>query len=424
MSFVQKAKPEDVVYLLILLFLPTQFGKHFWPSFSYVSGIRVDYLSPTLYFTDVLIFVLFILVFIKSFQNGLFKTIKKNRTLSIHLSLILAFLILSSLVSGNISRSLYGLIKLCEIIFLGFFTYYKLNKIRQEFVLAVIAAGIVFESALSIFQYVFQSSLGGLFYFLGERAFSGQTPGIANVSIAGDLILRPYGTLPHPNVLAGYLLFFMTILLFNIKFKRAVDYYFLASIILGTFSLFFTFSRFAIVLWIFTFIIYIFLKTKLSLARISLVFSSIILSISIIFYIYSPFYLRFAQSSFSEESFMVRKEILIDGISLFLKNPVLGNGLNNYLSGFISINNIFLLQPVHNIFILILIQVGIIGLVYSIWFLYLIFKNIIRKSIYIKLIFFYVILIGLLDHYFLTLQQGQLMLGFLMGFILNKNGKN
>ena len=42
---------------LIVFFLPSQLGLHFWPSFSRAAGIRLDYLSPTLYFVDLLLLV-------------------------------------------------------------------------------------------------------------------------------------------------------------------------------------------------------------------------------------------------------------------------------------------------------------------------------------------------------------------------------
>ena len=47
-------------YLLILL-LPTQLGKHFFFSFSFVSGVRVDYLAPTIYAIDFLLGLLLLL---------------------------------------------------------------------------------------------------------------------------------------------------------------------------------------------------------------------------------------------------------------------------------------------------------------------------------------------------------------------------
>ena len=52
---------HQVLFLLLLILLPTQLGYHFWPNWSFVFGIRSDYLAPTIYFTDILFF--FVLIF-------------------------------------------------------------------------------------------------------------------------------------------------------------------------------------------------------------------------------------------------------------------------------------------------------------------------------------------------------------------------
>ena len=46
------ARTEKIALFLFLLAIPTQLGRHFWPEWSRVVGIRVDYLSPTLYLVD------------------------------------------------------------------------------------------------------------------------------------------------------------------------------------------------------------------------------------------------------------------------------------------------------------------------------------------------------------------------------------
>src|SRR3989344_9415701 len=53
-------KHFSLFFYLLILFLPTQLGRHFWPNFSFVSGIRIDYLSPTLYATDIFILLIFV----------------------------------------------------------------------------------------------------------------------------------------------------------------------------------------------------------------------------------------------------------------------------------------------------------------------------------------------------------------------------
>ena len=39
---------------LLVLLSPSQLGIHFWPEWSLVDGIKIDFLSPTIYFTDLL----------------------------------------------------------------------------------------------------------------------------------------------------------------------------------------------------------------------------------------------------------------------------------------------------------------------------------------------------------------------------------
>ena len=439
MSSVRKTRLEEFIFLLILLLLPTQFGKHFWPNFSYISGVRIDYLSPTIYLTDVLIFVLLILVFIKSFKNSLLKSLKKNRTIAKHLLFITLFITINILFSKSFLPSLYGAIKLIECIFFALFTFFKIKKIKTETLLTVFSTGIIFESLLSIAQYIRQESLGGIFYFFGERTFSGLTPGIANVSINGELILRSYGTFSHPNVLAGFLLIILTYILFNLNFKKIITSFYLCAVILGTVALLFTFSRIAILFWVLSVFIYVFsrIPPRARLARLAAkrafggksdfkykisLLSILVLTVLVSFIFYSPFYLRFIQSSFFEDAFVLRQKLIISGFEQFLKNPIIGAGLNNYFSNIVTRGNVFIFQPAHNIYLLTLIQTGIFGFCYFIWILHKTFSSVIKdKSLYLKLIFFYIILIGLFDHYFLTLQQGQLLFAYFMGVFLSRH---
>ena len=59
-------KAENFLLILFLLLIPTQLGKHFWPDWSSVLGIRIDYLSPTLYLVDI---VWLVWVMVKTITN-------------------------------------------------------------------------------------------------------------------------------------------------------------------------------------------------------------------------------------------------------------------------------------------------------------------------------------------------------------------
>ncbi len=49
-----------LLFSLLLVFLPTQLGYHVWPDWALVLGRRIDYISPTLYATDILIVLLLV----------------------------------------------------------------------------------------------------------------------------------------------------------------------------------------------------------------------------------------------------------------------------------------------------------------------------------------------------------------------------
>ena len=112
---------------------------------------------------------------------------------------------------------------------------------------------------------------------------------------------------------------------------------------------------------------------------------------------------------------------------MFEKNPVLGVGLNNFYNNLNPFSEkIFLIQPVHNIFILVLSQTGIIGFLFLLSILILGFVKMIKlktnKPKYLFCLFFSVCFLGMFDHYFLTLQQGQLLFTiFLATTLLDKS---
>src|ERR1035437_7520739 len=100
-------KISKIFFYLLILFLPTQLGKHFWPNFSFVYGLRLDYLSPTIYLTDILILVIFIFS-LKRFLAWL-KNIQKKQLLVFVLILISFSLGLAN--AKNYWAGIYGIIK-------------------------------------------------------------------------------------------------------------------------------------------------------------------------------------------------------------------------------------------------------------------------------------------------------------------------
>src|SRR3989339_1317077 len=96
---------NNTLLFLFFILLPTQFGKHFFLPFSFLSGVRVDYLAPTVYLTDIFIFILLIINLKSIFQ------FLKNR----YILLILALLLVNVIFSRSLNLSFYRLIKYLEV---------------------------------------------------------------------------------------------------------------------------------------------------------------------------------------------------------------------------------------------------------------------------------------------------------------------
>lgn len=409
---------SDVIFYLIILFLPTQLGKHFWPTFSYISGIRIDYLSPTVYLTDILIFSLFATWLISIFKNRKEILNIKNKIVNIKWILLVIFLLIGIALSKSPLNGLYGFFKLLEFIFLGL--YISKSILRLEILTTIFSIGILFESLLAIIQFLQKSSIGGILYFFGERTFTSDTPGIANAVLNGELVLRPYATFPHPNVLAGFLLIAMTIIMFG---DRKFLYVFVLAI--GTIALFLTMSRVAILLWLLVVGLWFIRKSYILHLTSSIRLLVVLVLIGSIgsIIVLSPISSRFTNFSLTDESIVMREQLLSSSLEMIKTHPIFGVGLHNFLINLPDVQkpqgSVYSFQPVHNIYLLVLVETGIVGFTFFVWLFLKTYQRVESSKLKVQgyILISIVLVLALFDHYFLTLQQGQLLLTFVLGFL-------
>lgn len=402
---------ERIAFYLLLATIPIQLGKHFWPDFAFVQGIRVDYLSPTLYISDVA-FILLFLASISSIWKKLLFVVKRPLFITLAIALLI-----SSFLAFQPLAAFFGVIKFFEFFYIGFFVSQKLERQNFETALFFLILGGMVQVAISIMQFVSQSSIGGVFYFLGERTFSASTPDIALFHWGDQLLLRPYGTFPHPNVLGFYLLVVFVLLLISPQ-KGGKYFIFLKIVILAVLivGIILTFSRIVIALLLFSLVVSFamrFLKIKrkaLPLAITSVVLLPLLIILAI----------RLLEQNVVRDV-MLRLELLKLSAFIFQKSPIFGIGLNNFFYHEVTFQKTLtpvFLQPVHNIFVLWVVQTGMIGAGILIVFL----KKLLsfaKKPLY-KVLIVIVLIVGLFDHYLITLQQGQLMLSLLVGFVFSR----
>ncbi|MBI2196162.1 O-antigen ligase family protein [Candidatus Daviesbacteria bacterium] len=387
---------ERVLLFLVVLFLPTQLGLHFWPGFSFIYSLKIDYLSPTLYFWDLLVVGL-LLVWI----------LRKPKVNKVALNLFLFFLLTlgaSLLGAANIGA---GLVRLEQYMLAGFFGIFLASQDLKSLLGKIylpLVLGIIGESLLAILQVIKGETLG--LWILGERTFSLSTPGIAKFDFYGWQFLRPYGTFPHPNALAGFML--VAVILVSFWGAKRARMTLLITTVLAGLTIFLTVSRTAILAG---FIIFVVL-----LKRKWLIF------VTIITFILSPvlFTRFFSLLNFDNLTLLRREELVGTAWQIFLKHPVFGVGLNNFIptvASDLTVGPSRFLQPVHNIFLLSLSETGLIGLIGLISLIgFPIFRFLklhpIPYTLYPWLI---IIFLGMFDHYFLTLPQGYRLLFLVWG---------
>jgi hypothetical protein len=391
-----KVKLSEKLLGLLILLIPTQLGKHFWPDFSLIYGLRIDYLSPTLYLTDVLIVLILFLWVVEE---------KPKIKLSFWAMLGGFALLLGIISSTNFEVGVYKLVKLFELVGLGY--YVCRVKSSWTIILRFLPWALVYTSLIAIVQFCQQSSLNNWFWLLGERPLSVIVPGIALENLGGSLFLRPYATFSHPNSMAGLLLVGLISTLFTFK-KIRFFWGYLGLILWGIF-LSFSYSAWLVGVAILG-LYFLFGKKKKSLFATGFLTTGLVV-------------LGFTQ--ISSQSVIERWQLMLAAFSMIKDNFFFGVGLNNFIvrlpEYWVPISY-RLWQPVHNFYLLTFAETGIVVFVLVIIF----FAKTARKllagknySLFLALVA--ILLLGFFDHYWLTLQQNQILLSLILGLSWQKN---
>lgn len=401
------------LYIFIFSFLiVSQLGKHFFFNFSYLSGIRIDYLAPTLYLSDLLSapIIFFTLVHLFYKRASAYKW-------RLHTILFIVFLLILFLINFSFSLSkplwIYGFVRCIQFLILFIFFRHQGNRkgIYSAVVWGILLGGF-FELFLSMSQLSARHSLQGAWYYLGERSFSIFTPGIAKAYFLGREFLRPYGTFSHPNSLGGFYLLVFTFALTQRRITHPVIK--IALLFVSSALVLVSFSRTAIMGYVLVSILY-FVRTFATcktcfFAKVTIGFFLILFALGI---------------SGDLNSFKKRTDFVEKSISIISQRPFTGTGIGGYLIAqhqypqkFVP----FFEQPVHNIFLLIIAQLGVPLTL-------LLFVSIFRK-IDIRnrgweffLPFLCILITGNVDHYWITLQQNILVLAVISGILFSYEKK-
>jgi hypothetical protein len=449
---------ERFLFYFLFFAIPFQTRKIFYYSGWYFN----EWQSVSLYFTDLVLFILFILwgwqnlkfnkfsIFNFNFSNK-FQIINYKIFLKSDFYLVL-FLIAALISVKNSSNFLIGSflwLKFVEFsIFYFYLKIYAIKKFNLVIVLYALIFGGVFQAIIAIAQFLKQGSLG-LTYF-GESFLGTNINGVASFFISsGEKIIRSYGTTPHPNILAAYLLLALVAFYFVYVFNRIninsnIMHYVLEKFWWGWYSVLlfgflFTFSRTVIFLWAVGFLGFaatVFLKQKIKLKFYDLSYKNMSYIFFVTLIVCTVFGILFfpeiqARLNLSSNDEAVQLRVFYNEESLKGKISLFGIGLGDFTSWLMEQNpNLlsYVYQPVHNIYLLVYKEIGVIGFVFFLLFIKGLLYEFIKQARMLKKQDYYfifltiimtgsVLIIGLFDHFLLTIQQGRFIFWLSLAFL-------
>ena len=421
---------EKIFFYLLIFCLPFQTRKIIY---QWGDGFN-EWTTAYLYLTDILLILIFLFWVWRIREHRFLKEFKIFQ-LKNHGFWLLGFLIVSliSLIQArNLSLGFYSWFKLLEFIGLFFYLKYNYREIFNFKRLAqvLVASGLI-QSIIAISQFTIQKNLG--LRFLTESPLGTGINGVAKFIVNDLTFIRVYGSLPHPNVLAFFLLislFFLYFLWLEKKYSFAKNIFFFFIFIIMLFALGLTFSRAIIAIFILTslfYFIFVFCKARKSKDK---ELSKKIILIFLLFVIFCSLFIIFAfpelfsRFSISPEEQSVTLRLFYNQFtySVIQECPLIGIGIGNFvweMKDALDLLSDWIHQPVHNVYLLIASETGLLGLFVFLMFLYQLLRKFKEINYLLLFIVFCILFISLFDHFFWTLQQGQLMFWLIIGLMFS-----
>jgi hypothetical protein len=450
--------------LIVVFFLTFSFNvrKVFLTPYSFLNGRFNEYMTISFSWADLLMLAIIIIyttkLIISQVINSYYtspgqeivgeKSFNNVSRETLFLLIFLAWVGISIFWSQYKPIAIYRFLSFAEILL---FAIVAVNNLRNRHWLKIAVFALVlnglFQSFLGIAQFIHNGSLG--FHFLGESIIGPNIDGVAKIIISGEKHVRVYGTFPHPNILAGFLLIPLFLILGEIisRFNRVSHETFLAylpdwllrTILLPvTLAFGMSLSRSAFLGLLAGLAIY-FLRIPLS--RLPIKMDKANLSKIVLLVAASAIVLILLinnTSFFSNQSFKERQLYKIVSYETISRHAITGVGVGQFV-----LNEFFLhpnlatwqYQPVHDAYLLIFSELGFVGFIFFLLWIFSIMKwgndkNIGNTGVLLTFSVYYCIMFSFLvisffDHYFWDIRQGTVIftLPLIIFYVELKKGK-
>jgi len=437
----------EKLLLLLLFLLPFQTAYIYREVFE--NGFKVQYATGALYATELLLmmtlifFIVDAVVNIKRLRKRIRFRFTRDRLFVAALLITLLYGFASILWAGDKQVAFEHAVVLLEGSVLGLLIL--VSNTKTSTLIKAFLLGSAVSACIGIAQVIFQQTISSS--LLGLSHYDIAAGGTSIVG-AGTRWLRAYGTFPHPNIFGGWMAVSLVLSLHLLFSKKIKDVYAYAGIALFFSGLFLSFSRSA---WIAAFTVVVFvlvremkkyyvisrdpstLRSSTRTRLLGMTFFRVFLLLSTLSFFFTALFHSLLTSrvminnTYETKSVSERVEGYAYAVDYILSNSVLGSGVGNYTLAIFSHTHGYPkwdFQPVHNVFVLILAEWGIVGL--ALWLLCGVcwlrwmwgvtpYKEEDSLRLFaISLLVIYM-LIALFDHYLYSLYPGVMVSGVIFG---------
>jgi len=395
---------------IFLLALPFSLRVVFATPFTYMAGYFSEPMSFAFYLSDILLLISLLFYLLSQLAGELRPKITRPYTLWLLIGLIFLVLEINCLTAIYPPLAAFWLLRTLAGILLVFLLGEKLLPLVS--ICKWLVAGGIIQSIIAIGQFIWQSSLG--LKILGENPLSTSMTNIAKIPFRTITLLRAYGTLPHPNLLAAFLAICLLLGIY-LYLRRELNLFWLFIISLG---LLLTFSRAVIFGTLVLLIIGYFTSGRSGNFK-RILYTGLIALVLVAIPLFGSLFLRSKDYAASD-----RIRSYQQALEIVEQKPLLGVGKNNYVLALKQNNyyrlNIWEYQPVHNLELLVLSETGLLGLLaFGALLTYLIYclasqKPSLERTLAIALILL-LLWSAQFDHFFWDLHQGAMVMWLTVG---------
>jgi len=403
---------------LFLLFLATAFFQTriiYFPELAYI-GSYFSYPKAIMVYLNDILFVTALLTWLGFTWNKIsWKPVLFG----------LPFLIIGGIGLFHVEHwqiSVFQLVKWIELFAISWYIWNNRHSPIVKIGFWVIFIALLFQAGLALAQFHVNGEVG--LNWLGEYVPDPNSAGAATFEINGFKHIRGYGTFPHPNVLAGSLVFGLLMGLYSVSRETKLKWLVSISTIFITLGLVVTLSRTAwlaalvgtcvlvainlrqssknwLRYWIFIAIV--------SCGTMAIMYPNILVN-------------RSLDSGSASQAYTHRAFYNEAGFKVFQAHPWFGTGPGNYIPTMEQVFHVeqWQYQPPHNVGIYLLAEFGILGIIALTLTIVKTLRFTWNKKVsWLALAsIFALIILFTLDHYLISIQPGRLTLFAIIPLIL------